>query len=192
MSRAKFNREEVLEKALHLFWAKGYEATSMRDLVEHLGIPTGSIYQAWGNKENLFHEAFGAYSQIIVVESVKKLMAESSAKKALGVFFDDLLKNYSSEKAKYGCFMTNGLIELSARESEISAPFFQAVQKLEEVFCLTVKKGIENGELRSEHSAEELALLLVNTFVGMNVLVKSGKKPEELKTIMDMAMDQIF
>ena len=62
MPRVKlFDEKEVLTKAMNLFWRKGYSATSVQDLVNHLGINRGSLYDTFGNKEQLFNQSLALY-----------------------------------------------------------------------------------------------------------------------------------
>ncbi|HSH40807.1 MAG TPA: helix-turn-helix domain-containing protein, partial [Arenicellales bacterium] len=90
MSRNKaFDETEVLERAMTLFWRKGYEATSIQELVTHTGIQRGSLYATYGDKRRLFLAALDHYCGVIAARRLHVLTAPGSGKAAIRRFFQD-------------------------------------------------------------------------------------------------------
>ena len=76
----EFNKEETLTKAMQVFWRKGYKATSMKDLIEEMGIQPGSIYNTFGDKHSLFIESIKHYGEVVTSNTIKILNAEINRK----------------------------------------------------------------------------------------------------------------
>ena len=89
MGRSKaFNEELVLDKAIEVFWAKGYEATSIQDLVDAMGIQRGSLYGTFGSKQELFLKSLDRYSLVVVKDLLALLTSKTSALESIELFFD--------------------------------------------------------------------------------------------------------
>ncbi|TXL21394.1 hypothetical protein BMR06_00995 [Methylococcaceae bacterium HT5] len=94
MARSKaFNEEEVLDKAVAVFWAKGYEATSMQDLVEAMGIQRGSLYATFGSKQQLFLQSLERYGKVVVKQFLDILESKPSAIESIELFFAQLVEH---------------------------------------------------------------------------------------------------
>ena len=88
MGRSKaFNEELVLDKAIEVFWAKGYEATSIQDLVDAMGIQRGSLYGTFGSKQELFLKSLDRYSLVVVKDLLALLTSKTSALESIEIFF---------------------------------------------------------------------------------------------------------
>src|SRR3954469_15029739 len=114
MARSKdFDEQEVLNKAVNLFWLKGYNGTSMQDLVDTLGISRSSLYDTYGDKHTLFVKALESYQ---CANSGKfasiiggKMPAKETIKQLLEFIVGELLK----DKSQKGCFMVNAEVEVA-------------------------------------------------------------------------------
>ncbi|TXD49896.1 TetR/AcrR family transcriptional regulator [Polaribacter sp. IC073] len=116
MARKKeYNEEEVVEKAMQLFWRNGYEATSMQMLEKEMGINKFSIYASFGNKQGLFLESLKCYKARVNVILAKFKKASSGVEDIKQFFYDSLDIDYKGSAQK-GCFVTNTYNEFSERE----------------------------------------------------------------------------
>jgi TetR/AcrR family transcriptional repressor of nem operon len=99
MARHKaFDQEDVLDKAVAVFWAKGYEATSMQDLVDAMGIQRGSLYATFGSKQQLFLQSLERYGKVVVKQFLDILQSKPSGVESIELFFDQKWhKDYLSE-----------------------------------------------------------------------------------------------
>jgi len=96
----EFNREETLNKAMQVFWQKGYKATSMKDLIDEMGIQPGSIYNSFGDKHSLFLEAIKYYGDVVTSNALKSLEKEGSPLENLHKFFVEIISRPSEKKCR--------------------------------------------------------------------------------------------
>jgi TetR/AcrR family transcriptional repressor of nem operon len=174
MARTKdFDENEVLSKAIQLFWYKGYNGTSMQDLVDALGISRSSLYDTYTDKHTLFVKALESYQntgagqiQAIIDETES---AKETVKKMLELATNDLV----CDKQQKGCFMINAEVEVAPHDSEISALVCKNDQQMEDAFYRVIQKGKDNGEIKNQQDARALARFMFNTIKGMRVTAKS-------------------
>ncbi len=108
MARVKtFNEDEIVEKAMHLFWEKGYKSTSMIDLTEHLGIGKGSFYSTFKSKEVLFVRCIEKYTDLNFPFLDHALEAELDFKVGIKKLLENYVDGLLKDKSRKGCFMAN-------------------------------------------------------------------------------------
>ena len=108
MPRVKnYNREEMLDKAMELFWEKGYAATSMQSLVDHLGINRFSIYDSFGDKHSLFLAALDRYREIVAESLRTKLNDDTKGIEAIKDYFRAMAADLSTPSGRMGCLVQN-------------------------------------------------------------------------------------
>ena len=111
MARSKaFNKEEVLDKAVEVFWAKGYEAASIQDLVDAMGIQRGSLYATFGGKQQLFLTALNRYGEVVVKKLLEILGSKDSAFESIELFFAQLVEHLLTAGPLRSCLVTNSAI----------------------------------------------------------------------------------
>ena len=122
MSRPKaFNPDEALEKAMQVFWHKGYEATSMEDLLSAMDINRGSLYATFGDKRELFLKAMDLYCTGGGVGSRLSILSQTGpALPLIRQFIGAMLEFGLSDPLRRGCMMTNTLVELAPHEKDIA------------------------------------------------------------------------
>jgi TetR/AcrR family transcriptional repressor of nem operon len=189
MARTKdFDEREVLKKAVNLFWLKGYNATSMQDLIDGLGISRSSLYDTYGDKHTLFIKALESY-QSESSENVCGIMSNSqSAKKTIKQLLEFIVNGLISDKTQKGCFMVNAEVEVAPHDHQVSQMICANDQQLEDAFYAVIKNGQENGEIASVQDARALARFTFNTIKGIRVTAKSTTDKAVFKDIIDMAI----
>jgi TetR/AcrR family transcriptional repressor of nem operon len=174
MARTKdFDENEVLTKAMRLFWYKGYNGTSMQDLVDGLGISRSSLYDTYGDKHALFIKALEKYKESASGEMCNIVNNSVSAKEAIKQLFVFTTRELLSDEQHKGCFMVNSAIEVAPHDKEVSNMICQNDQQVENAFYQAIKKGQESGEVISKQDARALARFIVNTVKGLRVSAKS-------------------
>src|SRR5207237_7603402 len=119
MARQKeFNRDEVLHKAMEVFWTRGYEGSSIQDLVKHMEINRQSIYDTFGDKHSLFLQALDRYREIQSRKVFEVLERPGSMKKNLRRLFEETVARALSAEGRRGCFVGNSMSELAGRCKE--------------------------------------------------------------------------
>src|ERR1043166_3222598 len=122
MARQKeFDRDEVLHRAMEVFWTRGYEGASLQDLVKHMGINRQSIYDTFGDKHSLFLQALDRYREIQSRKVFEMLDRPGSVKRNVRLLFQQAVDKTLSEEVGRGCFVGNAMSELSGRCKETAA-----------------------------------------------------------------------
>lgn len=174
MARTKdFDENEVLTKAIQIFWHKGYNGTSMQDLVDGLGISRSSLYDTYTDKHTLFVKALESY-QCQAAGSIQELInvngpAIATVKKLLEFATNDML----DDKQQKGCFMVNAEVEVAPHDADVNNIVCKNDQQMEDAFYQVIKKGQDSGEITNPQDARALARFIFNAVKGMRVTAKS-------------------
>lgn len=189
MARTKeFDENEVLNKAVDLFWLKGYNGTSMQDLVDGLGISRSSLYDTYGDKHTLYIKALECYqctasakiSQIVN----SNLPAKETIKQILEFITDELLGDHSRK----GCFMVNAEVEVAPHDEAVKQMICRNDQQVEDIFYQVVKKGQDKGEIDHTQDGRAIARSIANTVKGMQVTAKSTTEKAVFDDIIRLAL----
>lgn len=183
MARPKeFVPDEVLGKAMDVFWRKGYEATSVEDLVSHMGINRGSLYETFGDKHQLFCAALDRYCRELMGSRFTALTRSASPLRALREFFQYVVTVAGTEAAKRGCLVTNSAMELAPHDQATGKRISMALSWVEDRFYDTLVRARAAGELDQSKDLRALARALTCLHQGLAVMVKAGA---DKKTVRD-------
>lgn len=174
MARSKdFDESEVLAKAVRLFWLKGYNGTSMQDLVDALGISRSSLYDTYVDKHTLYVKALEFY-QNTGGSQVDDIVAHTeSAKEAIKALLQLITGNLLKDKQHKGCFMVNAEVEVAPHDAKVKDIVCKNDKQVEEAFHRAIRKGQESGEISSKQDAKALTRFFLNTIKGIRVSAKS-------------------
>jgi TetR/AcrR family transcriptional repressor of nem operon len=181
MARTKeFNEDQALDKAVEIFWHKGYNGTSAQDLVTHLGLSRSSLYDTFGDKQQLFTKSLQRYQQQ-AQNAVKELLENSeNVKETLQAIFKQAVIESLEDRITKGCFMVNSSVELAMHDEEIAKIVKSNSQTMEEVFTNAVKKGQAAGHISKQLDAKVLARFIFNNYSGIRVLARTGEKDKQV------------
>ncbi|MEW9698420.1 TetR/AcrR family transcriptional regulator [Paenibacillus sp. SI8] len=168
----EFDEQKALMKAMELFWQKGYEATSISDLTEVMGIQRPSLYGTFGGKEELFNAAIRKYADISLVYIKSKLSQAPSAKEAVRLYLLGITNNEGGKRPEWGCLCVNTLTEMAPRNASLASFTTEFHQKVTVLLRETIEEGIRNGELSAELNAASVASALSISAVGLSVTMK--------------------
>lgn len=189
MARTKdFDESEVLNKAMNLFWLKGYNATSMQDLVDGLGISRSSLYDTYGDKHSLFIKALETYQSTNSVKICNIINNAKSGRQAIEHMLAFIAGNLLSDQSHKGCFLVNAEVEVAPHDEQVSRMVCQNDQQIEEIFYDIIKKGQQSGEISNKQDARALARFTFNTVKGMRVTAKSTQDKTVFDDIIRMAL----
>ena len=178
-----FDVDEALTEAMRAFWARGYEATSMQDLVACMGINRGSLYATFGDKRALFIQALRRYDAVHRRAWVEALGAAPSAKRAILGAFEAVIASVLKDGARDGCLLVNTALELSPHDPEISEIVREGLAEMEGFFRRMVKNGQAAGEIPADLDAVGTARALLGLFIGLRVLSRSRPEKALLRSI---------
>ncbi|HEY0245460.1 MAG TPA: TetR/AcrR family transcriptional regulator [Mucilaginibacter sp.] len=174
MARTKdFDETEVLTKAIQLFWHKGYNGTSMQDLVDSLGISRSSLYDTYTDKHTLFVKALESYQNTGAANIQKIINHSGSAKETVKELLKFAINELLGDKQHKGCFMVNAEVEVAPHDAEVNSLVCKNDQQMEEAFYQVIQRGKDSGEIKNQQDARALARFIFNAVKGMRVTAKS-------------------
>ncbi|MBP6120906.1 MULTISPECIES: TetR/AcrR family transcriptional regulator [Providencia] len=183
----EFDRETALRKAKLVFWQRGYEGTSISDLVTALGIASARIYAAFGSKENLFREAVALY---LSEEGAfaDTAMHEPNTYLAIEKLLTNAVKTYTQQNQPRGCMVVLSLTNYSSENEEIM--FWLANYRLARTASIIqrLKKGIESGDLPEKTDAQALGDYFATLLHGISIQARDGISREHLLAMVAIAM----
>jgi TetR/AcrR family transcriptional repressor of nem operon len=190
MARPKeFDPEEALDKAKHVFWHKGYEATSMEDLLSAMDINRGSLYDTFGDKRELFLKAMDRYCAGGGVGSrISILNQPGPALPLIRRFIGAMLEFGLSDPQRRGCLITNTVMELASHEKDIARKTSGRFQMAEDAFFKLLTRAKQEGELAKDKDPRALARFLVTMMQGTIVMIKAGAPAEAVKQTAQTAL----
>ncbi len=169
----EFDKEEVLEKAICVFSDKGYNGTSMQDLVDGLGISRSSMYETFSNKHTLYVEALESYQKSANQEVYAIINGSLGAKDAIGKLLEMAVSKLLDKEEHNGCFLVNAEIEVAAHDAGVKEMICQSGLHMESAFMHIIVKGQKDGELAARHDARALARFIATVVKGLQVSTKS-------------------
>ena len=173
MSRtALYNRQEALERALNLFWKKGFHATSLKDIEEALDMRPGSIYAAFGSKDGLFQEALDYYARLGLTELERILSHHESPLLGLAAYVRQLGGIRDKELPSQACMLVKSLLELGAREQAALQKVEMLLAGMETRFIDCFSAAQQLGELDSTLDATRLGRRLQAEVMGLRAFAQ--------------------
>jgi TetR/AcrR family transcriptional repressor of nem operon len=186
--RKEFDREEVLDRAMQLFWCKGFEATSVQDLLDEMGINRGSFYDTFGDKRSLFLAAVDRYNETFLSKLQANLQSQESAKSAIIQTIKDLAARAAADAQRRGCLVTNSVVELAPHDPEAAERASSCLEQMETAFYEALVRAREQGELSERHDPKALARFLISSYQGMRVMSKIHKGQSSLRDIVNVVV----
>ncbi|QCX75008.1 HTH-type transcriptional repressor ComR [Streptomyces sp. YIM 121038] len=190
MARTKeFDPDVALRSALDLFWSRGYEATSMADLVARLGIGRASIYATFGNKHELYLKALDRYAETREPELLDELSRPGPALPGVR----SLVRRFAAEAAaadgrRTGCFITNTAAELAPHDEAADRRVERNWEGLETLLRSALTRAQAQGELPEDRDPRALARMLLVLLQGIRVVGKVSGGQERVRDAAEQAL----
>lgn len=186
-----FDARETLEKAMQAFWARGYSATSIQDLVDCTGVNRASLYATYGDKRALFLAALRLYDKDFRRARLSALEQQLGPREALERLFQDFIERSQTDKSSRGCFLANAALELAAHDAEIRHVVAESQADIEAFFRRIVTNGRAQGVFRAEIDPAVAARSLLTSVLGFLVLLRSRPDPDLLRSVADDVMARL-
>jgi TetR/AcrR family transcriptional repressor of nem operon len=192
MARHKeFNRDEVLRKAMEVFWSHGYEAASINTLVKHMGINRQSLYDTFGDKHALYLQAIDLYRKVEGRKMFELLERPGPVKKALRRLFQSVVKESLCDLARRGCFIGNAVSELAGRCPETAARACGDMAAVEEALYRTLLRGRKNGEFKKGKDLRAVARFLYSSLQGLQLMAKATRDRKTLEDVVKVTLSAL-
>lgn len=189
----QFDADEVLESAMQCFWSKGYESTSLTDLVEATGLMKGSLYHAFGDKHSLFKQSLERYLANMR-GTIRSTLAESERpiegiRNALHCVID--IADADSRQPK-GCMAINALIERVPIDSEVRSIILKHRRQVGKMFVQQLTAAKAAAEITQNRDPEQAFSLLMTFVAGLAATMKGPTSKKEAHRLLDAQMDAVL
>lgn len=182
-----YDETAVLEQAMRAFWAHGYEATSMSDLVEATGINRGSIYAAFTDKRTLFLRALHHYDRVHRESYLERIAARHAPREAILETFAGAAQGTGRDGNPAGCLLVNTALEVSPHDAAVRAVVSACVGQVEAFFFRMIEAAKKDGSVRKSLPSRRTAQALLGLFLGLRVLARSGAERGAVNAILSQA-----
>ncbi len=189
MGRPKeFDDDAALALATACFWERGYEATSIRDLSDRMGISLASLYNSFGDKRTVFRKALGHYVAHSFADRVRRFEGHYPPRAAIAAFFDEIIERSLADRDRKGCMLVNTALEIAPHDPEFRKIVAEVLNQIESFFRRCVEAGQRDGTITTAQSAEDLGRLLLCVLLGIRVLARTRPERALLEGLMRPAV----
>ncbi|MFE7441045.1 TetR/AcrR family transcriptional regulator [Streptomyces chartreusis] len=188
MARTReFDTEAAVSRAMELFWTHGYEATSVRDLTQHLGIGQGSLYAAFGDKDGLYRATLEHYRTTLAAAALRSLEEGTDARSAIRTMLIERVRIAVTHEGR-GCLVVNAACERLPEDASLRR-FVRDVQDASrDALAELLRSAMERGEIAPRHDPHSLAAFLVTFLNGLLVSSKITPDVRALEPLVEVAL----
>jgi TetR/AcrR family transcriptional repressor of nem operon len=188
MARTReFDTEAAVGAAMTLFWSQGYEATSVRDLTQHLGIGQGSLYAAFGDKDGLYRAALEHYRATLAADALRDLEQGRDARSAIRSMFLERARIAAGGDGR-GCLAVNAACERLPRDAATRETVRDMQNASRAALSDVLRAARQRGEIAERHDPDRLAAFLVTFLNGLLVSAKVSPDVRSLEPLVDVAL----
>ncbi|MYX32816.1 MULTISPECIES: TetR/AcrR family transcriptional regulator [unclassified Streptomyces] len=186
----KFDEQQVLATARERFWAGGYAGTSMDDIAAATGLGKGSLYGAFGGKQDLFHRVFDDYCNSVIDATAQQLGGDDdkNAYTRLSAHVHAVAAATAADTAQRGCLLAKGTAELAEHDKTVADRAHTAIEALHALLKDDIAACQRNGDLDANADPGRLAALVLSVLRGIEALGKAGADEEMLTDIARTAL----
>ncbi len=192
MARPKaFDEEQLLNKAVELFWRQGYHATSIQDVVDALNINRASLYDTYGDKRTLFIKALQRYRADQTQAVVRFLHQRGEPLAIIRQLLEKTAKDTLNDREHKGCFMVNAAMELVNQDPEIAQIAAENQREIERALEWLIQEGQQNGSITTTQAPQSLARFVFSSLNGIRVVGKMNPDPKALEGIVAVVLSAL-
>ena len=192
-SRKQINKSNLLSQGVLLLMKQGYHGTGLKEILEAVQIPKGSFYNYFGSKENFAAEVIQHYIDPFIKQLEAHLnQSGHDALQALRNYFNEMISELEKAEFKGGCLLGNLMGELGDTSELCQKSLQQAVRRYRDLLQTGIEKAQQQGTVRNDKSAVEMADLLVNAWQGALLRMKIEKSSHPLKQCCNDLLGDFF
>lgn len=189
MARHKeFDRDEALQRAMEVFWSRGYEAASVGELVKHMGINRQSLYDTFGDKHSLYLAALDRYREVEGAKMYGVLERPGPVKRALRELFDGVIEGALGGGERRGCMVGNAMSELAGRCRETAEKTCGSMAAAEEALYRALLRGKREGEIKGGRDLRAVARFLYGSLQGLILMSKATRDRKALEDVVRVTL----
>ena len=191
MARTKeFDRDEVLDRAMAVFWTRGYAATSLDDLLKAMGIARQSLYDTFGDKHALYVAALDRYREQFGEQVSGAFAADGPIKDVLrGIM--RVVAEKAAAKPSQSCMLLGAVAERGPDDNDVKKRFCSNTSVLERALAQRLARARDRGELDSDHDDRALSRYLANAMYGLQLLARGGADRKHVDQVIDVTLSMI-
>lgn len=179
----EFDEEDVIAAAGEIFWARGFEGSSTRDLSTATGLTPSSLYAAFGSKRGLFVKALDRYLEQTLRERMARIEAKLSGLDAVKAFFDEVVERSAADRQHRGCMMVNAIVDAASQDTKLMRYVAEETEQIEAFFLRCIAGGQAAAQISPALPAHGLARHLLSVLMGLRVLARVRPDTELLAEI---------
>ena len=184
----EFEPTEALDRAMYLFWQKGYQDTSMEDLVKATGVSRYGFYNTFGDKQDLFAKAITHYANQVIHGTLAPMEKETSTVQDVFTYFDNLLISMQESKEYMGCLIGNTAIEAPGLEEQVNNLINQHYTRMQAAFQNALQNSKTRGEISQSIDTTAFADFLVGVANGFLAGLRSGMSYQQMQHFFEVAL----
>lgn len=190
MARLKaFDEDRALDAAIDCFWLRGYEATSVRDLANAMGIGGASFYNAYGDKRALFSRSLERYAERSMRDRIARMEANHQPRQAIAAFIAEIIDRSLKDPDRKGCLLVNSALDVAPHDAEIGKVVGGYLDELRAFFHRNLEAARKAGQVPRRIDAEEVSGHLLGVLLGIRVLARTGARRKLLEAAARPALD---
>ncbi|WP_051110934.1 TetR/AcrR family transcriptional regulator [Herbaspirillum frisingense] len=184
----EFEIDAAVESAMQVFWTRGYNGTSLVDLIDGTGLSRGSLYKAFGDKHGLFLSALDRYISQSLVRLLSTLDQPGSAKAAIRETLMRLAEMSCRKEGRRGCMLVATAMEMVSHDDDVAERVKTMVDRIRHAYAKAIARGQASGEIPAHHDPQTLATVIVSLTHGMRTLGKVGAVDKQMTAVVETAM----
>lgn len=187
----EFDPDQVVASATAAFWSKGYEATSLQDLLDATGLSKSSLYQSFGGKQQLFGRCISAYTDRMVALLLERLGGSGSAMQFIRTVLTEIGSEGAHGRRPIGCLVMNTASEFGQREPVFAEWVDSGISRVRAVMLRAIEQGQRAGEISRSRSAAALADYVMSSIAGLRTMVKAGTPTKKVLGVVDLIVSTL-
>ena len=185
----EYDPEETLETAMHVFWEKGYDSTTLGDLLEATKISRSSFYHAYGNKFQLFEQCLDLFCDKQIAQIEHALKHSITGRAFIENFLYDLARGARAvDEPHFGCFVMNTAHEFGGRDVYVSQLVSSATLRFSQVLQKAIERGQEEGVITTKKSPESLVFYLMSAISGIRSMISAKVPADRIDDIIEVTL----
>jgi TetR/AcrR family transcriptional repressor of nem operon len=190
MARLKaFDEQQAIDAAVDCFWARGYEATSVRGLADSMGIGGASLYNAYGDKRALFTKSLERYADRSMRERIARLEEQHQPRQAICAFLAEIIDRSLKDPDRRGCMLVNSALDVAPHDAKIGRAVAGYLDEIRSFFHRNLEAAREAGQIPHKLNPDKIAGHLLGVVLGIRVLARTGAKRRALESVAQPALD---
>jgi len=183
-----YDEDAVIDKALWVFWKKGFSDTSSRDLIAITGMSNGSLFNSFGDKAKLYLACLQKYNATYIAAMESLLISELPFKEKIQKVFEGAAKKVSATDDYEGCFFFNSSVDTGIHDAAISALTAAIQLRLEKAFCTATDQAKKQKQLQINSDSIQIAQYLMMITTGLRAMAKSNTPIEKIDRVINSAL----